>query len=45
NLEGKSTPKVPQLVIELQNRPQTAKPDIRRPLTNQNRSQRVLRWF
>lgn len=33
---GKSTPKVPQRVIELQNRP--PKPDIQRPLTNQNRS-------
>jgi hypothetical protein len=50
---GKSTPKVP--VIEIQNRPQTVKTDISRPLTNQNRSQKVqnrsqkvptvLSWF
>nr|CAB53478.1 CAA30375.1 protein [Oryza sativa] len=33
---GKSMPKVPQLVIELQNRSPTAKPDIRHLLTNQN---------
>jgi hypothetical protein len=30
---GKSTPKVPQLVIELQNYPSTAKPDIEHPST------------
>nr|BAC66769.1 hypothetical protein [Oryza sativa Japonica Group]BAD33527.1 hypothetical protein [Oryza sativa Japonica Group] len=40
---GKSTPKVPQLVIEIQNHPQTTKPDIPRPLTNQNRSQKAKR--
>ena len=32
---GKSTPKVPQLVIELQNRPLTAKPDTACPSTNE----------
>jgi hypothetical protein len=32
--EGKSTPKIPQLVIELQNRPPTAKPDTGHPSTN-----------
>jgi hypothetical protein len=38
---GKSTPKVPQLVSEIQNRPLTVKPDIRRPSiykTGHNRS-------
>ena len=31
--DGKSTPKVPQLVIELRNRPPTVKPDTMHPLT------------
>jgi hypothetical protein len=31
--KGKSTPQVPQLVIELQNRPRTVKPDTTHPST------------
>ncbi len=41
---GKSTPKVPQLVIELQYRPRTAKPDMTHPQLTKP-VQTVLGWF
>jgi hypothetical protein len=43
--QGKSTPKVPQLVIEIQNHPPTAKPDIEGPLTNKTVRLRSLGGF
>jgi hypothetical protein len=42
---GKSTPKVPQLVIEIQNRPPIAKPDTRHLSTNKTVRFRSLGGF